>query len=217
MSEPLPLVSVVRKSILSSKAPVLVLLHGYGSNENDLFSFAAELPKELCIIALRAPYSIEPYGHAWYAINFDTNLNKRNDVERAKESMAIIMNCVNSAQSLYDTDPSNISLLGFSQGCILSIALALNHPEKFKNIIGLSGYICKEFLNDHQDEKAYKHLNFYCSHGSSDQVIPVEWARETPKHLESLGIKNHYSEFPVGHGVAPENFFEFKQWLIDRI
>lgn len=217
MSEPLPLVSVVRKSILSSKAPVLVLLHGYGSNENDLFSFAAELPKELCIIALRAPYSIEPYGHAWYAINFDSNLNKRNDVEQAKESMAIIMNCVISAQSLYDTDPSNISLLGFSQGCILSIALALNHPEKFKNIIGLSGYICKEFLNDHQDKKAYKHLNFYCSHGSSDQVIPVEWARETPKHLESLGIKNHYSEFPVGHGVAPENFFEFKQWLIDRI
>ena len=167
MSEPLPLVSVVRESILSSKAPVLVLLHGYGSNENDLFSFAAELPKELCIIALRAPYGVEPYGHAWYAINFDANQNKWNDVEQAKESMAIIMNCVNSAQSLYDTDPSNISLLGFSQGCILSIALALNHPEKFKNIIGLSGYICKEFLNDPQDEKAYKHLNFYCSHGLS--------------------------------------------------
>jgi phospholipase/carboxylesterase len=217
MSEPLPLVSVVRESILSSKAPLLVLLHGYGSNENDLFSFAAELPKELCIIALRAPYSLEPCGHAWYAINFDANQNKWNDVEQAKESMAIIMNCVNIAQSLYDTDPSNISLLGFSQGCILSIALALNHPEKFKNIIGLSGYICKEFLNDPQDEKAYKHLNFYCSHGSSDQIIPVEWARETPKHLESLGIKNHYSEFPVGHGVAAENFFEFKQWLIDRI
>ena len=217
MSEPLPLVSVVRESILSSKAPLLVLLHGYGSNENDLFSFAAELPKELCIIALRAPNGLEPYGHAWYAINFDANQNKWNDVEQAKESMAIIMNCVNSAQSLYDTDPSNISLLGFSQGCILSIALALNHPEKFKNIIGLSGYICKEFLNDPQDEKAYKHLNFYCSHGSSDQIIPVEWARETPKHLESLGIKNHYSEFPVGHGVAAENFFEFKQWLIDRI
>ena len=217
MSEPLPLVCVVRESILSSKAPLLVLLHGYGSNENDLFSFAVELPKELCIIALRAPYGLKPYGHAWYAINFDANQNKWNDVEQAKESMAIIMNCINSAQSLYDTDPSNISLLGFSQGCILSIALALNHPEKFKNIIGLSGYICKEFLNDPQDEKAYKHLNFYCSHGKSDQVIPVEWARETPKHLESLGIKNHYSEFPVGHGVTPENFFEFKQWLIDRI
>ena len=217
MSEKLSLVSVVRESILSSKAPLLVLLHGYGSNENDLFSFAAELPKELCIIALRAPYGLEPYGHAWYAINFDANQNKWNDVEQAKESMAIIMNCVNNAQSLYDIDPSNISLLGFSQGCILSIALALNHPEKFKNIIGLSGYICEEFLNDPQDEKAYKHLNFYCSHGSSDQVIPVEWARETPKHLESLGIKNHYSEFSVGHGVAAENFFEFKQWLIDRI
>ena len=115
MSELLPLVSVVRPSCLEKKAPLLILLHGYGSNENDLFSFAAELPKELCIIALRAPYGLQPYGYAWYAINFDADQNKWNDVGQAKKSMAIIMSCINNVQSLYGTDPSNVSLLGFSQ------------------------------------------------------------------------------------------------------
>ena len=63
----------------------------------------------------------------------------------------------------------------------------------------------------------YNHLDFYCSHGRSDQVIPVEWARKTPTILNELGIKHTYSEFPVGHGVATQNFFEFKDWLQKRI
>ena len=217
MPEPLPLISVVRKSTLCSEAPLLILLHGYGSNENDLFSFAADLPEELCIIALRAPYPLHQHGHAWYAINFDADQKEWNDVAQAKESMKKIMDCINRACETYNIDDKNINLLGFSQGCILSTALALNHPEKFKNIIGLSGYICREFLDKPQDKKAYKHLNIYCSHGTSDPVIPVEWARETPKYLNSLGIKNYYSEFGVGHGVAAENFFEFKEWLQARV
>ena len=45
----------------------------------------------------------------------------------------------------------------------------------------------------------------------------VEWARKTPTILNKLGIKHTYSEFPVGHGVAPQNFFEFKDWLKKRI
>jgi phospholipase/carboxylesterase len=44
-------------------------------------------------------------------------------------------------------------------------------------------------------------------------VIPVEWARKTPKILNQLNIKHSYSEFPVGHGVAPQNFYEFRRWL----
>ena len=46
-----------------------------------------------------------------------------------------------------------------------------------------------------------------------DQVIPVEWARKNKPFLENLGIDYKYSEFPVGHGVNPQNFMEFKNWL----
>ena len=213
----LPLHAIVRPSSLAKNAPLLILLHGYGSDENDLFSFADELPKTLCIISLRAPHNLQPYGHAWYAINFDAQQNKWNDVEQAKASMTTIVACIKEACSTYDLDATNVSLLGFSQGCILSMAIALNYPKLIKNVVGLSGYICKEFINEGATKQDFSHLDFYCSHGSSDQVIPVDWARATPSFLKTHGIKHVYSEFPVGHGVAPQNFFEFRSWLADRI
>ena len=67
------------------------------------------------------------------------------------------------------------------------------------------------------ENQDYSHLDFYCSHGSVDQVIPVDWARRTPPFLSNLHIKHQYSEFPVGHGVAPQNFYELKDWLSKRI
>ncbi len=213
----LPLFYVKRPSKLQKNAPLLVLLHGYGSDENDLFSFSSELPEELFIISLRAPHPLQPYGHAWYAINFDAQQNKWNDVDQAKASMKTIIECIDLACEKYELNTKNVSLLGFSQGCILSMALAINYPKKFKNIVGLSGYISPEFLENTMQQEDYNHLNFYCSHGHSDQVIPVEWARKTTTILDELGIKHTYSEFPVGHGVAPQNFFEFKDWLQKRI
>jgi len=213
----LPLHAKIRPSLIKKNAPLLVLLHGYGSDENDLFSFADELPNELFILSLRAPHKLQPYGNAWYAINFDAQQNKWNDVEQAQEAMKIIVSCIEQACTQYDLDKNNVSLLGFSQGCILSMALAINRPELIKNVIGLSGYICKEFIEEDRTKKDFSHLDFYCSHGSSDQVIPVDWARETPNFLTEKGIKHTYSEFPVGHGVAPQNFFEFRKWLVERI
>ena len=213
----LPLHAKIRPSLIKKNAPLLVLLHGYGSDESDLFSFADELPNELFILSLRAPHKLQPYGNAWYAINFDAQQNKWNDVEQAQEAMKIIVSCIEQACTQYDLDKNNVSLLGFSQGCILSMALAINHPELIKNVIGLSGYLCEEFIDEDRTKKDFSHLDFYCSHGSSDQVIPVDWARETPNFLTEKGIKHTYSEFPVGHGVAPQNFFEFRKWLIERV
>jgi phospholipase/carboxylesterase len=213
----LPLHAKIRPSLIKKNAPLLVLLHGYGSDESDLFSFADELPNELFILSLRAPHKLQPYGNAWYAINFDAQQNKWNDVEQAQEAMKIIVSCIEQACTQYDLDKNNVSLLGFSQGCILSMALAINHPELIKNVIGLSGYVCEEFIEEDRTKKDFSHLDFYCSHGSSDQVIPVDWARETPNFLTEKGIKHKYSEFPVGHGVAPQNFFEFRKWLIERV
>jgi phospholipase/carboxylesterase len=95
--------------------------------------------------------------------------------------------------------------------------VALNNPEKVKNVIALSGYINQDILPKDLNNKDYSKLNFYCSHGSVDQVIPVDWARKAPQFLEKLNIKHTYSEFPVGHGVTPQNFYELKTWLEDKI
>lgn len=189
------------------------MLHGYGSDENDLFSFATELNPAYAIVSLRAPIAMKPSGNAWYTIYFDTNNGKFSDDEQAIESRDLIANCIDEIIAAYDLDPQRVSLLGFSQGTILSFAVGLSYPEKIKNIIGLSGYINEAILKEGYAENDFNHLNIYSSHGSVDQVIPVDWARKTKPFLANLKIKCQYSEFPVGHGVAPQNFYEFKEWL----
>lgn len=217
MSKELPLQHIYRPSTLKENAPLLIMLHGYGSDENDLFSFANELPQELFIISLKAPYSLEPQGNAWYAINFDADQNKWNDNEQAKLSMKTLIECIDKACETYPVNKNNISILGFSQGTILGMATALNHPTKIKNIIGLSGYINHDILPENLKELDYSNLNFYCSHGTVDQVIPIDWARQTPVFLKSLNIEHTYSEFPIGHGVAPKNFYELRNWISTKI
>ncbi|MEL4308290.1 alpha/beta hydrolase [Joostella sp. CR20] len=200
----------------TENAPVLFMFHGYGSNEEDLFSFASELPDELCIISVRAPYDLMPYGHAWYAIHFDAEDGKWSDDEQAKQSRILIANFIDEACKAYNLDSNNVTLLGFSQGAILSYAVALSYPEKVKNVIALSGYINENIFAENYKTKDHSSIDFYCSHGSVDQVIPVEWARKTAPFLEALQVKHTYEEFPVGHGVAPQNFYSLLNWLKER-
>ena len=86
MSNQLPY--VIRQPKKPTKTPsLLILLHGYGSNELDLFSFSDELPDDLLIVSLRAPYEIGHGGYAWYAIDLDSENNKFSDLVQARESM----------------------------------------------------------------------------------------------------------------------------------
>ena len=216
MQQKLSLQHNYRKSSLTEQAPLILMLHGYGSDENDLFSFASELPAEYAVISLKAPYALAPYGFAWYHIYFDAPQGKWSDEEQAIASRELVANVIDEIIAAYPIDKNNITLLGFSQGTILSFAIALSYPEKIKNVIGLSGYINEAILKDNYSDNDFSKVSVYSSHGSVDQVIPADWARKTKPFLEHLNIDCHYSEFPVGHGVSPQNFYEFKQWLLDR-
>ncbi|MFX0558000.1 alpha/beta hydrolase [Maribacter sp. CXY002] len=215
---PLSLEHIIKPSSVTDKKPaVLFMLHGYGSNEEDLFSFAQELPKELCIISVRAPYPLQPFGYAWYAINFDEGKGKWSDDNQAISSRDKILAFIDEACATYHLDESKITLLGFSQGTILSFAVALSYPEKIKNVIGLSGYINERILKDGYRNNDFTNLHIYTSHGQVDQVIPIEWAEKTPEILSDLNIDHVYEEFPSGHGVIPQNFYSFKKWLSDKL
>ncbi len=215
---PLSLEHLIRPSVLKEgKPPVLFMFHGYGSNEEDLFSFAPELQETFCIISVRAPYPMQPFGNAWYTINFDAEHGKWSDDEQAKLSRDKISVFIDEACKAYSLDTENITLLGFSQGTVLSYAVALSYPEKIKNVIALSGYINEGILEDGYDKKNHENLKIYASHGQVDQVIPPEWAQRIPGFLENLGIDHIYEEFPVGHGVSPQNLASFKKWLEDKV
>ena len=204
---------VQEPKIKHDKNPLLLLLHGYGSNEEDLFSFATELPNDSYVISVRAPYDLQPYGHAWYAIHFDADENKFSDNVQAKQSVELIAGFIDEIVKQYPIDAKNVTLIGFSQGAILSYATALTYPEKVAKVVALSGYFNQEIMPEVIDTNAISHLKFFVSHGSFDQVIPVDWARKAKPALENLGLEVEYHEYPVGHGVAPQNFFDFKNWL----
>jgi phospholipase/carboxylesterase len=134
---------------------------------------------------------------------------------QARESMQKIAAAIDDLKNQYNTNPTNTFLLGFSQGAILSYALSLNFPNKIQHVIALSGYLNKELIPNDIDQKIS--TDYYISHGSVDQVIPVEWARNTSPFLETLKLQYEYSEYPVGHGVSPQNFFSFKKWIENRL
>ncbi|WP_268845990.1 alpha/beta hydrolase [Flavobacterium aestivum] len=199
--------------VILDKNPVILMLHGYGSNEADLFSFATELPDEYYVISARAPYDLQYGSYAWYAINFDADQNKFSDNDQARISRDTIARFIDELASNYAIDSNNVTLFGFSQGSILSYAVALSYPEKINKVVAMSGYLNLEIVAEDYLKNNLNQLKIFASHGTVDQVIPVDWARKTPGILEKLGVAIVYKEYPVGHGVAPQNFYDLKNWL----
>ena len=190
---------------------LLLLLHGYGSNEADLFSFAPELPDDFFIVSVQAPRMIQYGGYAWYDINF-MDAKKFNNTEQAKESVDLIRKFKDECIEKFDLNRDEVWLGGFSQGAILSYALTLQNPENIKRVLCLSGYPSPDIIGDNF-QKSYEGLAFFVSHGVEDSVIPVEWARNGEILLNQLGIENVYKEYRTGHGLVPQNFYDMLEWI----
>jgi len=165
-------------------------------------------------VSARAPYNLQYGSYAWYAINFDADQNKFSDNEQAKVSRDFIAKFIDELVANFPIDAKNVTLIGFSQGTILSYAVALSHPEKVQRVVAMSGYINTEILEENYLKNSFSNLKIFTSHGTVDQVIPVEWGRKAKPFLENLGINTTYKEYPIGHGVSPQNFYDFRKWLL---
>ena len=200
--------------IILDKNLLLLLLHGYGSNEEDLFSFASELPDTYFVVSARAPYDMQYGSYAWYAIDFDADENKFSNVEQAKISRDTVAEFIDELKNNYPIDAENVTLIGFSQGTILSYAIALSYPEKVQKVVAMSGYLNQEMCTDDYLKNNLSKLKIFSSHGTVDQVVPVEWGRKAKPFLDNLGVATVYKEYAnIGHGVCPQNFHDFKEWL----
>lgn len=216
MKNTLPyLVKTPTNPTLSARA--IFLLHGYGSDENDLFSFASELPKHCYIFSIQAPHALPMSGYAWYAIHYGDNQAKWSDDQQALDSIELLKETVESICNKYEIDKNYNTFIGFSQGTIMSYAFMSQYPKLVKNVVGLSGYINEAIAPFSKGLEAYTHLNVFASHGSVDQIIPVDWAHKIPSQLKAVKLTPFYKEYPTGHGICPENFYDFRDWLADKI
>jgi len=194
-------------------APAIFMLHGYGSDENDLFSFAGEIPDYYTIISAQAPYALPDMGNAWYSINFDAPQGKFNNITEAIQSRDLVLKFIDECVNTYSLDKDKLSLLGFSQGGIISYALAMSYPEKFKQIIALSAYIDESMFKEDFQNKDHQHLRFFSTHGTYDPIIPVDWAKQNKPFLSQYTDKVFYKEYPIGHSINPEILQKLLSWL----
>ncbi|EKJ88257.1 phospholipase/carboxylesterase [Leptospira meyeri] len=208
-----PLEYLVRKPKVSiENPPLLLLLHGVGSNEEDLFSLSNYLPESLLVVSVRGPLILGTGSYGWYEVLFTTGQPKIN-LEQEAESRKLLLQFLEYLKTNYQFDESNVWIGGFSQGAIMSYSIGLLHPEKVKGIIALSGRLLEE--NKIQVKVSEKVLGkkIFISHGTNDRVLSVEYARSVKGYLESIGLHPRYQEYEEGHSINREMLKDLIQWL----
>ena len=166
---------VKKPQTITENTPLLIMVHGYGSNEEDLFSFAGELPADFLIVSVRAPLEIGFGGYAWYTIHFNNSDGKFSDIDEAITARDQLSNFIDEIKTKYGIPSDRTFLMGFSQGTVLSYAVALNHPEKVQKILAMSGYINPDLLPQDLEKLDHSSLDFFhfswnCRPGNSSTM-----------------------------------------------
>jgi len=205
-----------RPEIPSEKPPLLLLLHGVGSNEFDLFALCPYLDKRFMVLSLRAPLPLGPNSHAWFPIeiHLERILVDAAAVERSRQAL---VDFIPQACRAYKADPEQVYLMGFSQGAIMSLSVMLSRPDLLAGVVAMSGRIPPEFEANMVDGSQLADFPIMVVHGERDEVIPVVNGRDTKERLESLPVDLTYKEYNMGHEINDDSLQDILTWLAERL
>lgn len=204
------LVHLVRPAEGAGPHPGLVLLHGLGSNEQDLFTFAGQIDPRLTVISVRAPLPYGYGGYMWYDLNEGSGLQG----EGISGSLAALDEFLQGLPDRYDVDPARLYLGGFSQGAAMAGASGLLHPDRVAGVVMLSGYLPPPAEGDERyfsGRAAGK--PFFQANGTLDQVVLIAWGRATRDALQKAGVALTYREYPMAHEVILPEVMDLARWL----
>lgn len=169
-------ISTAGQAFLDQDAPLLLLLHGYGSNEQDLIGLAPYLPENFALASLRAPLSL-PWpgsGFSWYPI----------EALQVPDSAGVTAGAQALLRWVSENVPASraVGLLGFSQGGAISVQALRLDPGRFSFAVNLAGYADPgELAGD--DELTELKLPVFWGRGSRDEVIPDALIEHTKQWL----------------------------------
>jgi phospholipase/carboxylesterase len=150
--------------------PLLVAMHGVGSNERDLLGLAPALPSSWTIASLRAPMPFGQ-GYSWYPLGTPGSPA----LGPVDESVAGVLEWIDSVSA----DHPRIGLLGFSQGGSMALQLLRARPAAFAFAVSLSGFVVPGVTDSRDDAVAAVHPRVFLGHGDLDPVIPGEATART--------------------------------------
>lgn len=192
--------------------PTVIMLHGLGADEHDLAGLAQYLDSRLLTIAVRAPYTLEWGGYKWY----DFLEMGKPEPRMFKESCDKLSDFVDDVSLHYPVDQRQLYLLGFSMGTVMSLAMALSAPQRFRGVVANSGYLAE---NTHLEYRwnEVNALGFFVAHGLYDQVIPVQASRIIKEKLDAAKARVDYHEYPMAHEIGQQSLSDMARWLSQQI
>lgn len=184
----------------------LVLLHGLGSNEEDLLSFAPMLSPELTVVAYRAPLEYGP-GYSWFPIEFDAN-GMRLDSDAALTSLEQLM----AELGVLRESTQKLILGGFSQGAIMTSGVLARAPELIDGALLMSGRLFPPFFAEAKSAERVD-LPVLAQHGIYDDVLTVQGGRDLANAVRGLGYSPEWKEYAMAHQVSEESLDDIVAWL----
>jgi len=188
----------------------LVLFHGRGTDENDLYPLLDFLDPERRLIAAtpRGPLSLPPGGAHWYIVR-EIGYPDR---ETFDASYRLAGEWLAALAEETGVPPERTVLGGFSQGAVMTYALSLGRGRpRPAALIALSGFI--PIVDGFGLDLSPPLPPVAIGHGTYDPVISVEWSRRAKEELEAAGAEVLYREYPLPHAVDPRYLSELSSWL----
>jgi phospholipase/carboxylesterase len=188
----------------------LVLLHGRGADEQDLFGFLDILDPERRLVGVTpgGPLFLPPGGRHWYIVprvGFP-------DPETFAASYGLLDGFLDAVATAAGVPPERTILGGFSQGAVMAYALGLGRGRPMPSgIVALSGFIPS--VTGWEADLERPGLPIWIAHGRNDPVISVQFAREARERLEGAGLGVTYHETEAGHHVDPRVLAELPGWV----
>ena len=184
----------------------LVLFHGRGADENDLYPLLDYLDPERRMLGLtpRGPLSLPPGGAHWYVVR-----------EIGYPDSQTFLDSYTQASELLDSlevPPDRTVIGGFSQGAVMTYALGLGAGRpRPAAMIALSGFV--PTVDGFELDLSRPLPPIAIGHGTLDPVISVEWSRRARTLLEEAGADVLYRESPLPHTIDPRFLRELVDWL----
>jgi phospholipase/carboxylesterase len=192
--------------------PMLVLLHGVGSNELAMISLMDWFDPRFVVVSARAPIELEPFSFAWLEVTFTPNgpVIESDDLLTSLRDVAAF---IDEAVAAYGTDPGRVYIVGFSQGGIVGLGTILTTPEKLAGVACMSGRLPKEVLPYVVAPDRLRDKSILIVHGIHDDTLEIDYARSADAILASLPVDLHYREFEMGHTTTDESMAVVGGWL----
>lgn len=197
--------------------PLVIFLHGFGSNEEDLFGIKDALPSTWTYLSVRAPMPVEPRGYRWF-----TKTPGDGDYDGVtadlQSSARLIEDFVGKATAKYHTQSDRVFLVGFSQGAIMSYEVGLRRSELLRGIAALSGSVLPVLKAELKPNEALGKLAIFIGHGTLDQALPYASGTRANEVLQGIGLKPQFHGYPgMNHTISEAEIQDLKAWLEESL